>query len=156
MPAKGRISGKEVAKHDSRESCWIIVHGTSLELPIVALRLVMTVQFARQCVRCDGFFGWCVFARFCVSVMLKEIQNIRVCQQRCLLGGANGSRWKQDYTEICREGCDVRLLVSNARMMPYHFVRQEYDPIHPPNAITTHLPRDKQLAIFCSATARKL
>ena len=26
----GTISGKEVAKHNSRQSCWIIVHGEAL------------------------------------------------------------------------------------------------------------------------------
>jgi cytochrome b involved in lipid metabolism len=27
-PTQTRISGKVVAQHNSRESCWIIVHGT--------------------------------------------------------------------------------------------------------------------------------
>jgi L-lactate dehydrogenase (cytochrome) len=30
-----------------------------------------------------------------------------------------------------------------------HLFRQEYDPIHPPDAVTTHLPKEKQCVAYC-------
>ncbi|KAJ2918555.1 hypothetical protein MD484_g1833, partial [Candolleomyces efflorescens] len=76
MPGEVKISGKEVAKHNNRESCWIIVH--------------------------DKVYD--------VTEFLDEHPG--------------GSKIILKYA-----GKDAT---------------QEYDPIHPPDAITTHLPRQKQ------------
>jgi hypothetical protein len=66
MPGEVKISGKEVAKHNSRESCWIIVHGM-MQLPIAGSRLVVTQLLFRQGLRRDGFLG-----RYVLTIALRS------------------------------------------------------------------------------------
>lgn len=53
------------------------------------------------------------------------------------------SRRKQDYSEICWEGRYVSLAIPLLWIYPT-YISQEYEPIHPPDAITTNLPPEKQ------------
>ncbi|KXN87466.1 Cytochrome b2, mitochondrial [Leucoagaricus sp. SymC.cos] len=85
MTASGRrLSGKEVAKHNSRESCWIIVH-----------------------------------------------ENV------------------YDVTEFLDGGSKIILKYAGKD------ATQEYDPIHPPDAITSNLPSEKHLGPVDMETVEK-
>ncbi|EKM81155.1 hypothetical protein AGABI1DRAFT_112847 [Agaricus bisporus var. burnettii JB137-S8] len=88
MTTSGRLSGKEVALHNSRDSCWIIVHGHVYD----------------------------------VTEFLDDHPG--------------GSRIILKYA-----GKDAT---------------QEYDPIHPPDAITTNLPKEKHLGPVDPETVEKV
>lgn len=82
------ISGKEVAKHNTRESCWIIVHGKVYDVT--------------------------------------------------------------DFLDDHPGGSKIILKYAGKD------ATEEYDPIHPPDAITTHLPPEKQLGLLEPDTAEKV
>ncbi|KAI0767098.1 FMN-dependent dehydrogenase-domain-containing protein [Fomes fomentarius] len=88
MGDRALLSGTEVAKHNSRESCWIIVHGKVYD----------------------------------VTDFLDDHPG--------------GSRIILKYA-----GKDATA---------------EYDPIHPPDAITTHLPPEKHLGVVDPGTVQKV
>lgn len=56
------------------------------------------------------------------------------------------SRRKQDHSEICWQGRNVRYSAILHCFVPSHLFwhSAEYDPIHPPDAITTNLKPEKQ------------
>ncbi|TEB30284.1 cytochrome b2 [Coprinellus micaceus] len=88
MANKQVISGKEVAKHNTRESCWIIVHGKVYDVT--------------------------------------------------------------DFLDDHPGGSKIILKYAGKD------ATEEYDPIHPPDAITTHLPVEKQLGLLEPDTAEKV
>ncbi|KAJ2928605.1 hypothetical protein H1R20_g8462, partial [Candolleomyces eurysporus] len=102
MPGEVKVSGKEVAKHNSRESCWIIVHDKVYDV----------TDFL------DGMCSPVFYAR--------------------------------NAEENLRASCKIILKYAGKD------ATQEYDPIHPPDAITTHLPREKHLGTVEPDTAEKI
>ncbi len=36
QPQQTKLSGEEIAKHDSRESCWVIIHGKAYDVTEVS------------------------------------------------------------------------------------------------------------------------
>ncbi|TFY72153.1 hypothetical protein EVG20_g845 [Dentipellis fragilis] len=112
MGAQG-ISGKEVAKHNTRESCWIIVHG-AWNSSFLAAR--------------EGAASW-----------------------------RNADMWYKgnvyDVTDFLDEHPGgSRIILKYAGKD----ATQEYDPIHPPNAITDNLPVEKHLGKVDMDTVEKV
>ncbi|KAL9712066.1 hypothetical protein Ac2012v2_005142 [Leucoagaricus gongylophorus] len=100
-----RLSGKEIAKHNSRESCWIIVHGAEKSMMLQSFLMITPVGVHEACV-----------IRFLIV--------------------AGGSKIILKYA-----GKDAT---------------QEYDPIHPPDAITSNLPSEKHLGPVDPGTVERV
>ncbi|EEB92776.1 hypothetical protein MPER_08668, partial [Moniliophthora perniciosa FA553] len=92
MSGENKLSGKEVAQHNSRESCWIIVHGKVYD----------------------------------VTEFLDDHP-----------GGS-------------------KIILKYAGKDATYVTPQEYDPIHPPDAITTNLPPEKHLGPVEPDTVEKV
>ncbi|KAF5354686.1 hypothetical protein D9756_005491 [Leucocoprinus leucothites] len=122
MSSTTTLSGKEVAKHNSRESCWIIVHGKVYDV----------TEFL------DGkpnyqpsMLQQALSEQFQITLVSAHAQPVF----RFLIT-AGGSRIILKYA-----GKDAT---------------QEYDPIHPPDAITNNLPPEKHLGPVDLDTVEKV
>jgi len=144
-----QISGKDVATHNSRESCWIIVHG---EHELYSRHLVRILTCCPGKVYdvtefLDGESGLQRGSRTNTEahMSLDHPGELAGMKAQIIAHQVRISRRKQDHPEICWQRCHV--CITLVLCYDANFTRrysQEYDPIHPPDAITTNLPKEKQ------------
>ncbi|TFY57602.1 hypothetical protein EVJ58_g6929 [Rhodofomes roseus] len=127
------LSGKEVAAHNTAESCWIIVHGEfcfrNAVLTCGALRGVEDVRGER----CPRSRQW-----FCSQMHTPDGEQAAERKANAIV--RTGKAY--DVTEFLPEhpgGSKIILKYAGKD------ATAEYDPIHPPNAIHDNLPPEKHL-----------
>ncbi|KAK7036435.1 hypothetical protein VNI00_011632 [Paramarasmius palmivorus] len=128
MPAEKKLSGKEVAQHNSRESCWIIVHGKVYDV----------TDFL------DG--------------MKCHLECSSHSQGPNKLNTFNRPSW-YDFDLIHQSGVIDHDFEGGSKIILKYAGKdatQEYDPIHPPDAITTNLPPEKHLGPVEPETVEKV
>ena len=125
------LTGPEVAAHASRESCWIIVHGAYLAFGSIFSTADGRLTLGKVYDVTDFLDG----EPFCRSCGMSRVLNI--------IRRAPG--WQQNYSEVCGKGRYVSFCQIRGDIPFINWSHSEaYDPIHPPDAITTNLPLNKQ------------
>lgn len=152
MSSQKALSGKEVATHNTRESCWIIVHGMSISLCVAIPRCTKASICVGNVYDVTEFLDGAFCARYYYLVAEEALEPFcrasgfvkSILRTKCTLLTMT-HRWKQNHFEIRRKGCHVSSFDTGSCERHLAVVnRAEYDPIHPPDAITTNLPKEKQ------------